>query len=164
MRIIRRNNPATSHDRSGSTLVETAIVLPVFFLLIFAFIEFGHVFMTIHVLNGAAKQAARTGIGDNSTTEKVRTKATTVLSGLLNPTTQFDVKVKDGSTFDAPNFQPGNVDYDGLPDADLANYESRQLFIVRVSVPYDNVSIWGAAGPKWLRNLQLTGMSVMRHE
>ena len=140
MRIIQRANQ-TSHERSGSTLVETAIVLPVFFLLIFAFIEFGHVFMTIHVLNGAAKQAARAGIGDNSTTDKVKEKAKTILSGLLNPTTQFNIDVLDGSTFDEPNFQPGNIDYDKLPDADLEDYESRQLFIVRVSVSYTHLTL-----------------------
>lgn len=167
MRRIRRDNDGHlrfDRSRSGSTLVETAIVLPVFFLLIFGFIEFGHVFMTIHVLNGAAKKAARVGVGDNSTTQKVKDEANRILGGLLNPTTNFTVQVLDGSTFDSPNFQPGSVKYDGLPAADLGTYESRQIFIVRLSVPYDNISIWGSAGPKWVRNLNVTGMSVMRHE
>ena len=40
-------------ERKGATIAETAIVLPVFFLILFAFIEFGHVFMVIHTLSAA---------------------------------------------------------------------------------------------------------------
>lgn len=55
-------------DRSGATLIETAVVLPVFFTLLFGFIEFGHCFMTIHTLNSAARKAARLGVGESATT------------------------------------------------------------------------------------------------
>jgi hypothetical protein len=154
----------TRERRSGATLVELAIVLPVFFLLVFAFIEFGHVFMTIHVLNGAAKTAARSGVGDNSTTADVKARANEILGGLLNPTSKFKVEVLDGSTFDDPNVDPNNIDYDSLGEIDLSTAEPRQIFIVRVSVPYDNISIWGPAGPKWVRGLNISGMSVLRHE
>ena len=51
----RRTQAATGRD--GSTMTETAFVLPIFFLILFGFIEFGHVFMTIHTLNSAARRA-----------------------------------------------------------------------------------------------------------
>ncbi len=159
-----RVTDGTRDQRSGATLVELAIVLPVFFLLVFAFIEFGHVFMTIHVLNGAAKSAARVGVGDNSTTDEVKARANEILGGLLNPTTMFKVEVLDGSVFDDPDVDPTSIDYNSLAEIDLSEAEPRQIFIVRVSVPYDNISIWGPAGPKWVRGINITGMSVLRHE
>lgn len=162
-RRIHRNTKGRRDRRSGATLVELAVVLPVFFLFIFAFIEFGHVFMTIHVLNGAAKQAARLGIGDNSTTPKVKTKANEILASFLDPS-NFTVKVLDGSDFDDPNVDPKTVNYSNLNEIDLSTAEPRQLFIVRIEVPYDNISIWGSTGPKWLTSLNLYGMSVLRKE
>lgn len=161
MRVLKRLRTQNKDERSGATLVETAVVLPVFFTLVFGFFEFGHVFMTIHVLNGAAKQAARVGVGDNSTTEKVKTKATATLQGLLGNNTSFTVEVLDGSKFDEPNIDPSTIDYSTLPEADLSTATTRQLFIVRVSVPYDEV---GIMGPTWLTGLNLYGQSVMRHE
>ncbi|MFK7820776.1 MAG: TadE/TadG family type IV pilus assembly protein [Planctomycetaceae bacterium] len=162
MQICTRRRKQESQDkRSGATLVEMAVVLPVFFTLVFGFVEFGHVFMTVHVLNGAAKQAARSGVGDNSTTAKVKAKANTILSSLLGSTSDFTVEVLDGAVFDDPSVDAAAVDYSALPEADLSTAEPRQLFIVRVSVPYDDIAI---LGPKWLKNLNLRGQSVMRHE
>lgn len=159
-RAAKARKKATN-ERSGATLVEMAVVLPVFFLFVFAFIEFGHVYLTIHVLNGAAKQASRIGIGDNSTTQSVKNKAEEVLAGLVSPTTHVTVQVLDGSVFDDPAVDPETVDYDQLPEIDLSEAESGQLFIVRLTVPYDNIAI---LGPKWINNLTITGLSVMRHE
>lgn len=147
--------------RSGATLVEMAVVLPVFFLFVFAFIEFGHVYMTIHVLNGAAKQASRLGIGDNTTTQKVKDKAEEVLAGLISPNNDVTVEVLDGSVFDEANADATTIDYDSLPEIDLSQAESGQLFIVRLTVPYDDIAI---LGPKWVKDLTITGLSVMRHE
>lgn len=162
MQICRRRRKAESPDsRSGATLVEMAVVLPVFFTLVFGFIEFGHVFMTIHVLNGAAKQAARSGVGDNSTTAKVEAKANSILSSLLGSTTDFTVEVLDGSIFDDPDVDASAINYSSLPEIDLSQAEPRQLFIVRVSVPYNEIAI---LGPEWLKDVNLRGLSVMRHE
>lgn len=179
MRVFRRPRSQTSKDkRSGATLVEAAVILPWFFMFVFAFIEFGHVFMTIHVLNGAAKQAARAGVGDNSTTAKVENEARRILGGLLGPDTPYQLKVYNGSKFDEPDFDQADLaqmsedpnlfygtdsptDYGSLGKADLSTYEPRQLFIVRVSVSYNDV---GILGPRWLSGLRLYGQSVMRHE
>lgn len=156
----RRKNRSGSSKRSGATLVELAIVLPVFFMMVFAFIEFGHVFMTVHVLNGAAKKASRVGVGDNSTTQAVKDEANKILGSLLS-TSNFTIKVLDGSVFDDPNVDASSVNYSSLPEIDLSQAESRQLFIVRVSVPYDNIAI---LGPRWVKDVTLYGQSVMRHE
>ncbi len=159
-RANRKNNPSPD-ARSGATLVEMAFVLPWFFVFVLAFIEFGHVFLTVHVLNGAAKQASRAGIADNSETQDVKDKADEILTSLLTPTSVFKVEVLDGSIFDDPNVDASSINYDALPEADLSHAESGQLFIVRCTVPYDDIAI---LGPKWLTGVTLSGLSVMRHE
>ncbi len=159
-RMQRTAGPCGPRERRGATLVELAIVLPVFFMLVFAFIEFGHVFMTIHVLNSAAKQAARLGIGDNSTTAAVKQKASAILSSSLDPSL-VTVEVLDGSVFDDPNVDPKNVNYSQLSEIDLSQAEPRQLFIVRCTLPYNSIAI---LGPRWVKDLTIYGQSVMRHE
>jgi Flp pilus assembly protein TadG len=50
MRLLTQLNPRTRvrTNRDGTTIAETAVVLPVFFIVVFGIFEFGHVFMTIH--------------------------------------------------------------------------------------------------------------------
>ncbi len=50
--------------RSGATIVETAVVFPVFLTFLFAVIEFGHAFMCNATLTAAAKDGARFGSVD----------------------------------------------------------------------------------------------------
>lgn len=49
-----------SHNRRGATVVEMAIVTPVFFVLLFGLIEFGRVTMVNQSLSDAARAACRT--------------------------------------------------------------------------------------------------------
>ena len=148
--------------RPGSVLVETAVVLPVFFTFVFGFIEFGHCFMTIHSLNSASRRAARLGVGENVTTQQVTDLAHTILDSAINAHAQgVEISVKDASVFDDPNVDSANIDYDLLPDVEVANLESRSLFLVRVEVPYSEV---GILGPRWVTALDLHGQAVMRKE
>lgn len=147
-------------DRAGATLVETAIVLPVFFMLIFAFIEFGHVYLTIHTMNTAARKAARMGIGENTTTAQVDARLREIIGSAID-LEHVTVMIKDGSIFEDPDTDPSTVDYSSLPDLELADAEPRQLFIVRVSVPYSEV---GIMGPRWVTALTVRGQSVQRKE
>ena len=149
-------------NRLGSVLVETAVVLPVFFTFIFAFIEFGHCFMTIHSLNSASRRAARLGVGEDVTTQQVTDLAYAILDSAINADAQgVAISVKDASVFDDPNVDPSNIDYDSLPDVEVSSLESRSLFMVRVEVPYNEV---GILGPRWVTALELHGQAVMRKE
>lgn len=152
---------STAHrSRRGATLVETAWVLPVFFTLFFAFVEFGHVFLTIHSLNSAARRAARLGVGEDSTTSVVVSRAQEILDTAIGAG-KATVMVKDASSFDEPGFDASSIDYDELPDAELSDLDRRELFVVRVTVPYNDV---GIMGPRWLTSLNLYGQCVMRKE
>jgi hypothetical protein len=154
--VRRRQGPF----RRGVAITETAVVLPLFFLMLFGLIEFGHVFMVIHSLNSAANRAARAGISETSTTNDVETLAEEIIGSAIAGS-EVTVMVKDASIFDSPACDPDSVDYTALSDLELADADERQLFLVRISVNYSDVSI---LGPKWLGNLQLYGQSVMRRE
>ncbi len=146
--------------RSGAVLAETAIALPVFFILLFGLIEFGHVYMTIHTLNSAARRAARLGIRESSSTTDVRELAESIASSAMS-VDQVSIIVKDGSIFDTAGVDASTIDYEALPDIELTDAERRQMFTVRVSVDYADVAI---LGPKWLGHLPLYGQAVMRRE
>ena len=161
MKLIRIPH-AERNRRKGATLVETAVVLPIFFTLIFAVIEFGHCFMTIHAMNSAARRAARIGVGENKTTDEVVTAAKDILGAAINADHEnVEIWVKDASVFDDGSVDPSEINYEELPDVLLEDLESRALFVVRVQIPYSEI---GILGPRWVSGLNLYGQSVMRKE
>ncbi|MEZ6132570.1 MAG: pilus assembly protein [Planctomycetaceae bacterium] len=158
----RSTQQSKSTARTGTAIVETAVVLPIFFVILFGFIEFGHCFMTIHTMNSAARRAARAGVGDTGTTTAVTTLAHTILDQAIDADHEnVVIWVKDASAFDDPTVDPDSIDYESLPDVELANLESRSLFLVRIQVPYSEI---GILGPRWVTSLNLFGQSVMRKE
>mgnify|MGYP002628173940 CR=1 FL=1 len=160
MKLFTRNR--SGNKRRGTTLVETAVVLPVFFTFLFGFIEFGHCFMTIHTMNSAARRAARAGVGEDKTSADVKQIAKDILGSAVNAD-HADIKiwVKDASAFDDATIDPTSIDYDSLPDVEVSTLNSHSLFIVRVQVPYSKV---GILGPRWVTSLNLYGQCVMRKE
>ena len=162
MRLLCKLTPRTQarKGRAGTTITETAVVLPIFFLILFGVIEFGHVFMTIHTLNSAARRAARLGVSETATTASVTTLANQVVSSAI-PGSSATILVKDGDAFDVTGVDVSTINYSTLSDIELSTAERRQLFIVRISVPYSDVAI---LGPKWLGGLTVYGQCVMRKE
>jgi len=156
----RLGNRARASHSDGSTLVETAIILPVFFLFLFALFEVGHAYMVVNVLNAAATKAAREGIAEGVTTATVSARVLSTLSTAFDTST-VTVYVKDAGVFDTPGIDPTTIDYANLPSIQLINADPRQLFVVRVEVPYDTIAIFS---PKWITGLTLKGQAVMRHE
>ncbi len=155
--FIKRQKPS---KRRGAAIAETAVVLPVFFVILFGFIEFGHVYLTIHSLNSAARRAARLGVSDGATTTQVENLAKEVVGAAFR-VDKATVMVKDASVFDTDGVDADNINYQNLPTINLADAERRQLFLVRVSVNYGDIAI---LGPRWLGNIQLYGQAVMRKE
>lgn len=159
LRKLKRRTQATP-GRDGSTTAETAVVLPVFFLMLFAFIEFGHVFMTIHTLNSAARRAARLGASETTATADVTALAYQITNSAI-PGAKATIMVKNGDAFDVSGVDASKINYSELSDIELKTAARRQMFIVRVSVPYSKVAI---LGPKWLGGLTVYGQCVMRKE
>lgn len=147
-------------NRDGTTIVELAIILPVFTIFLAGLMEINHAYLVISTLKGAANKAARLGVADGSSTAEVRAKALEVIGAAIS-TTNVTVYVKDASVFDAPGFDPSGIDYNSLPSIVLADAQPRQLFIVRVEVPYNEVAL---LPPFFIKNATLSGQSVVRHE
>jgi Flp pilus assembly protein TadG len=158
MRSLFRS-PKPAKSRLGTTVVEVAVTLPVFGLIMVGLMECGHAMMVVHTLNSAARQAARYGSTEAITTAQTTSRATSIIQNTVGvaPT----VLVKDGSIFDTTNVSPESIDYTTLPNIELNTTKSDKLFIVRLSVPYDSAAI---LPPFWIKGVTLTGQAVMRHE
>lgn len=164
MQILRRSRRTRTASgklaRLGATLVETAVVMPVFAVFIAGIMEFGHAYLVINTLNAAAKRAARYGAVEGISTSDVETKVTSILRAAM-ATDNATVYVKDASVFDTSGVEPGQVSYSSLPDIELLDAEERQLYVVRVEVDYDDVALMP---PFWAKDIRLSAQSVMRHE
>ena len=96
--------------------MEFAVVLPVFLTMVWGMIEFGHAFMTMHVLNAAANSAARVGMTEYASTGDVVQRAEQILESAID-VGNVTIDVKDASVFDQPGMDPASVNYDALPAA-----------------------------------------------
>ncbi|MEW4454907.1 TadE family protein [Bremerella sp. JC817] len=147
--------------RTGATIVETALVMPVFFMFVFAIIEFGHATMINNVLKNACRTAARWGSATGATTAQVEQYARDRMGGAVNPA-MVNIQIKDASMFDTGGDAPKtNADFQAMPDIELKNAEPRQMFMVRASIPYGEVSL---IPQPWLGGVTLSGQTFTRHE
>ncbi|MCA8985705.1 MAG: pilus assembly protein [Planctomycetaceae bacterium] len=158
--LLRKNMSAGQDPRRGAALVEFAVVVPVFGLFLAAMVEFGHAYMVQTTLRGAAKKAARLGIGDGVTSAEVAAEARRIVSAACG-TEQLNVLIKDANLFDLSDTIPENIQFGDLPDIELSQTSTSRLFIVRLELPYDTVALFP---PFWVNNLTLHSQSVMRHE
>ncbi|MCA9042480.1 MAG: pilus assembly protein [Planctomycetaceae bacterium] len=160
LRTVRKPAVYQDDSRRGAALVETAVVLPVFLLFIFAMWEFTHAYMVVNTLNAAATKAARYGVANDITTQQVSDMATNIVNKAF-AASSANIMVKDASVFDENNVDPDSISYGDLPDIELSTADAQQLFVVHIEVPYDDIAIMP---PFWAKNLTLKGQAVMRHE
>jgi hypothetical protein len=152
--------------RRGTTVVETALVLPVFLLFVLGLIELGHAQLVKHVLRGACRQAARIGTTEGKTTAQVRERALAIMESIVDED-QVEVFVKDASVFDSSGSPPtSGTDLESLSDIELSDAAPRQLFMVRARVDYADVAIVPNIPylGSFLDGVVLEGQAFMRHE
>ena len=163
----RRRPPAGSpraRRRAGAALVEFAVCLPVFALFLAALMEINHAYMVAATLRSAAQQAGRLAVVEGVSTSEVVAEAERI-AGSAMKADRVRVLVKDASAFD--NGADGeSVDFASLPDLDLRRARPRQLFVVRLEVPYEDVSL---LPPMFLKDadgspMTVHGQAVNRHE
>jgi Flp pilus assembly protein TadG len=120
-------------------VVEFAVVAPVFFLLVFAMIEFGRMVMVQQILTNAAREGARVGVLDGSTESKVDTAVNNYLTaaGISNSTITVSPNPPSSAT-------------------------SSGAVTVTVSVPFNSVS-W-LPSPLYLGGKTMSFSAVMRRE
>jgi Flp pilus assembly protein TadG len=122
----------------GAAVVEFAIVVPIFILLIIGFIELGRALMVQQVLTNASRVGARAATMLNSTQAEVIDAVSDYAESVSVPSTQIVV----------------------TPDPAAAT--TGQEVTVSVSVDFSNVS-W-LPSPWFLNGATLTASSVMRKE
>lgn len=146
--------------RRGASAVEVALTMPVFIVFLAALMEFGHVFMVSHMLKTAAQSAARYGSTDGASVALVTGRVQQIVAAAF-PKATPTVLVRDASVFDSSKVNPKTINYNTLPTLDLKQAEQGQLFIVQVSLPYDQVAL---LPPFWVQGRTVKGQAVMRHE
>ncbi len=160
MQRFHHHTTARPAPRRGVTIVETAMIMPVFVLFLASMMEFGHFFLVKHMTNAAARKAANYGCAEGVTNAQVESKAKETI-GAAYDSSKATVIVRDASVFDTPSVNPTTLNYDSLPAITLSSAETSQFFLVQIKVPYNNVAL---LPPFWLKNVTVTGRSVMRHE
>jgi Flp pilus assembly protein TadG len=125
--------------RRGASVVEFAIVAPVFFLLVFGMIEYGRMVMVQQVLTNATREGARRAVLDGATTDDIED---VVEEYLTNSSI-------DGGTVTVSPDPPSSAG-------------SGDPVTVTVSIGFDQVS-W-LPSPFFLGGKTMTAQSVMRRE
>jgi hypothetical protein len=162
MRLTHRHRRGS---RAGTTVVETALVLPVFLLFVLALIELGHAQLVKHVLRAACRQAARIGTTEGNSTADVEARVIESLETVVDAD-HVEVFVKDASVYDAGGSPESGAELEALADIELSEAEPRQLFLVRAKIHYEDIAIvpnipyLGA----FLDDVVLEGQAFMRHE
>lgn len=151
--------------RSGTTAVETALVLPVFLAFVIGMVELSRAVFIQHVINSACRQAARVGSTTGNTTAMVKAKTLDILSSAFN-TSSVSLYVKDASAFDGSNPGTSATSLESMPDIELSSAQPRQLFMVHAKVKYRDIAIVNKIPiiGNFLNNVTLEGQAFMRHE
>lgn len=147
--------------RGGTTIVETAVILPVFLFLFLSIIEFGHAQMVAHLLNSGCRVAARIGSTEGTTTADVLSRVNQTLGSAVDPAA-VSVFVKDADVFDSASPPPTTgAGLEALPDLEVAEAEPRQMFVVRARVAYNDIALVPMA---FMDGVVLEAQAFMRHE
>jgi Flp pilus assembly protein TadG len=149
MMTTRKNE----HARRGAAMVEMALVLPLFLLLVLGVIEFGRAMMIANLVTNAAREGARMAVLDGSTNTEVNNAVEAFLQSSIGyGITAADIDVTITVVAAAGNPNPAN---------NVANAISRDLITVKVQIPFDKVALIPG---DYLNGKQLSGQSAMRHE
>ncbi len=147
--------------RSGTTVVETAFVLPVFLVFILSLVEFANALMVNNVLRSATRAGARLGATEGQTTSDVEGYVREVLGGAID-VDLAEIMVKNAGVYDSGSSVPTtHAEIEGLPDIEVADAEARQLFLVRARIAYNDIAL---VPMSFMNGVVLQGQSFIRHE
>ena len=152
--------------RRGTTVVETALILPIFLLFVLGLVELGHALLVNNVLRSACRVGARVGSTDGNSTADVQQVVLNRLGSVVDPQA-VQVFVKNGGVYDeGATASESGSELEALPDIELADAEARQLFMVRAKVNYSDIAIVPSIPilGSFLDQVVLEGQVFMRHE
>jgi Flp pilus assembly protein TadG len=138
-----------------------AIVAPLFFLFVFGLVEYGRVQMVKNTMHAACRSAARLGAMEGVKTVDVQNRVLQMMSSSMD-TSKLNVLVKNASVYDSGGTAPQTVDdYNNLPNMEVDSALTRQLFVVRATVSYNDIAIVPLPMPS---GAHIAGQAFMRHE
>jgi Flp pilus assembly protein TadG len=148
-------------DRRGTTVVETAFVLPVFLIFVLSLIEFGHALMIKNMLRSATRHGARLGATDGNSSTAVEQLVKQKLGAVMDPELA-NVSVKNAQVYDGGGAVPTDGQaIEALPAMEVADAEPRQLFLVRARIAYNEVAL---VPMPFMNDVVLEGQAFIRHE
>lgn len=148
--LIQRRNKGSR--RQGAALVEAALVLPIFFMVVLGIVEFGRAFMICQLLQNAAREGCRKAVTGAYTKAQVTADIKTdMTNGGVKNTNVLNITIT--VTPDTGN--------PAVANNEVANAATRDLINVVVQVPFSQVALIPG---NYLGNKMLTGRSAMRHE
>lgn len=136
--------------RGGQAVVEFALVLPVFVLLVFGALEFGRAYYNMHLLTNAAREGARRASLPNQTEAEVMDTVEGFLTGVGLPLEECTISM-------AVEDSNGSEREGGLAAALEGD-------AVTVSVTYDFRVLVGSLLPGFSGIVPMTGRCTFRHE
>lgn len=166
-RRLRRTN------RQGIEILELALLLPFYVMLVLGIIEFGRGFEVAQWLTASAREGARLAMLYNVVTEKDKTSwANAGQSGGGpggTPTGNDKVETDVKNFLEAVGIDPSDVTVDIVAfdddntTIDLDDYQNvaNTYFRVRVSVDYEDIALMN---PVFMGGATLAGEIVVRHE
>lgn len=131
-------------------MVELAVCLPVFMLMLLGIIEFGRALMVSQMLTSAAREACREAIIDGATEADVEAQAKDLVTqtvGCNASDVTVDIVVTSVSS---------EAELDNLSDA-----QHRDLIEIDITVPFNAISY---SGGRFLTGQTLRGQCAMRKE
>jgi hypothetical protein len=163
--MMRGFSKGRRSSRLGTTVVETALVLPVFLMFIFGLVELSRAVLVQHVLNSACRQAARLGSTEGTTTAGVKAKALEILGSAVNPAA-VQVYVKDAGAFDGASPGTSGAALEGMPDIEVGTAKPRTMFMVRAKVKFSDITLVKHVPiiGNFMEDVTLDGQAFMRHE
>lgn len=132
-------------------MVEMALVLPVFLVIVAGIMEFGRALMVLNLVTNAAREGARMAVIDGTTNSDVTNSINTFLVSALGQS------ASSATTTITVTAASGNPD----PHNQVGSATTRDLITVKVQIGYDSIALISG---KYLAGKQLTGSSAMRHE
>lgn len=148
---VRATRKKTGEKRRGAALVEMAVVLPVFFMIVLGIIEFGRAMMVTQIVTNCAREATRSAVLEGATNTTVESFVTDYVGKSLNLSS---ADVATTITVEDPN---------GVEKGSNSVAAASRLDLIRVAVavPYSKVNFMPI---RWLDGTSISGASVMRRE
>ena len=137
--------------RKGAAIVEAALVLPIFFMVILGIVEFGRAFMISQLIQHAAREGCRKAVTGAYTTSTISSDIKSELASVGVESSKVSVSI-------IVTVESGNP---AVSNHEVASATTKDLVAVSVSVPFSNVALIPG---KYLAGKTLSAKSTMRHE